>query len=298
MPRSAAAQHSDHPGSEGSVSIQSVSRTLGVPAATIRSWERRYAVPGAGRSLGGHRRYTPEDVSMLTRMRDEIANGRRAIAAATIAKQAKPTRRDVVSAILAAAHRIDGSAVLDLLRQSRETFGLEETIDDVLLPSMREIGEQWAAGLCDVAQEHAATAAAQEWLTSIRQAGPTLATGPLVLGCGPRDLHTLGLECLAALLTGRGIDCRMLGARTPVESLTLAVREADAVGAVVVSSLPAARRSAVAAIAAVAESGRPVYYGGAAFRSPRARVGVPGVYLGESLAEAARLVAAGLAAAP
>ena len=50
---------SDDPPEEAGaeLSIQQASETLSVPAPTIRSWERRYGVPVADRSSGGHRRY-------------------------------------------------------------------------------------------------------------------------------------------------------------------------------------------------------------------------------------------------
>ena len=53
--------------------IGHVSRLTGVPAATLRSWERRYGLPTTLRSLGGHRRYTFAALNQLRLMRDEIA---------------------------------------------------------------------------------------------------------------------------------------------------------------------------------------------------------------------------------
>jgi DNA-binding transcriptional MerR regulator len=56
------------PGEEA-LSIQTVSERLGVPAPTLRSWERRYGVPDTPRSPGGHRRYSAEALNQLRRMR-------------------------------------------------------------------------------------------------------------------------------------------------------------------------------------------------------------------------------------
>ncbi|MBC7595031.1 MAG: MerR family transcriptional regulator, partial [Kineosporiaceae bacterium] len=62
--------------------IKQVSELLGIPAPTLRSWERRYGVPVTSRSSGGHRRYAEDELNQLRLMRDEIARGKRAADAA------------------------------------------------------------------------------------------------------------------------------------------------------------------------------------------------------------------------
>ena len=59
------------------LTIEQVSALLGLPAPTIRSWERRHGVPDVSRTSGGHRRYTSEQVDLLRQFRDLIADGRR-----------------------------------------------------------------------------------------------------------------------------------------------------------------------------------------------------------------------------
>lgn len=50
---------------DGVYSIGAVSRMLGVPAATLRTWEERYAVVAPERSQGGHRLYSRSHVEQL-----------------------------------------------------------------------------------------------------------------------------------------------------------------------------------------------------------------------------------------
>jgi hypothetical protein len=102
---------------------------------------------------------------------------------------------------------------------------------------------------------------------------------------------------MGVLLAHRGFGCRLLGARTPVRSVTLAVAGTDAAAVVMVSHLSSARRSAVEAMVAAHQTGAQVFYGGNAFISPRSRNGVPGVYLGENLTAAAETMTATLVAA-
>ena len=276
------------------LSISAVSDLLGVPAPTIRSWERRYALPTASRSAGGHRRYSAEDLELLRRMRDEVARGRSAADAGTVARAALPGAADtLVTSLLDAARAVDGRRFAEQLDRAHAVLGLDRTVEAVLLPALREIGRLWSEGVCDVAHEHAASAAAQAWLARVRLAAPPPhLEGPVVLACGPLDQHTLALECLGTLLTLRGADCRLLGARTPVESLLLAVAAADAAAVVVVSSLASGRRAAARAVRAVAATGLPTYYGGSAFAAEEDRARLPGRYLGGCVVPAAdRIVA-------
>jgi DNA-binding transcriptional MerR regulator len=278
---------------EGNLTIGAVSRALGVPAPTIRSWEWRYGLPTGRRRQGGQRRYTEEDVRALARMRDETAAGRGAaeVAALVAAAVAAPPPQ-VVDRLMAATHRLDTQGVHDALQRSRQTHGLVVTLEQVVLPVLQEVGRQWAEGSCDVAHEHLLAGAVQNWLAAQR-AEPTERRGPVVLACGPQDQHTLALEALAVLLADQGFDCRYLGARTPVASLVLAAQRPPARSVVVVSSLDASRAAAVTALEAVAALPVPLFYAGAAFRTPDRREGVPGTYLGGSLSDAARQIAAG-----
>jgi DNA-binding transcriptional MerR regulator len=89
-----AARPGNEPDPQVVLTIQDASRLLQVPAPTIRSWERRYGVPIASRSDGGHRRYTPEQLQMLLQMRDEISRGHRAVQAAALIKAAQTRSTD------------------------------------------------------------------------------------------------------------------------------------------------------------------------------------------------------------
>ena len=50
----------------------------------------------------------------------------------------------------------------------------------------------------------------------------------MLLACAPEELHSLPLHALAAALSERAIDVRVLGARVPPDALAAAVRRAGA----------------------------------------------------------------------
>jgi DNA-binding transcriptional MerR regulator len=286
----------------GGLPIQHVSELLGVPAPTLRSWERRYGLPSTQRSSGGHRRYTEEALMELRLMRDEVARGRRAAdAARSVRMLLDPEGPGAarVRELLDASQRMEPAAIRAVLDRAQDELGLAVSLDHVLMPAMRQIGAWWETGRCDVAQEHLTTEVARGWLARLVALAPVPThERPVLLACGPRDLHTLGLEGLAALLAHRGRGCRVLGARTPERTLVTAAVATDAAAVVVVSHLATQRRPAVAALRAVAASGRPVFYAGNGFVFPAARADVPGTYLGDCLATAADLITASLTRGP
>jgi DNA-binding transcriptional MerR regulator len=59
----------------GIYSIGAVARMLGIPAATIRSWEDRYRTIIPQRSPGGHRLYSRDQVEQLRFIAAEVAHG-------------------------------------------------------------------------------------------------------------------------------------------------------------------------------------------------------------------------------
>lgn len=277
------------------LSISEVAELLGVPAPTLRSWERRYGLPTTTtRSVGGHRRYQSGELVQLRLMRDEIAAGRPAGDAArrvrAILDEQNPLR-DRIDQLLAGTMSQDAAAIRAVLDSAREQLGLALALDGVVMPGMRQIGTWWETGRCDVGQEHFATEVVRGWLARLTTlAPPPVSDRWVLLAVGPRDLHTLGLEALGALLAELRIGGRVLGPRTPARVLATAIVATDAAAVVVVSHLPTQRRSAVDSLKLVAETGVATFYAGNAFIDAASRKAVPGTYLGESIGHAAQVI--------
>ena len=56
-------------------SIGVVSRMVGVPVSTLRTWEERYGLVIAVRSSGGQRRYTRNQLAQLSFVVEQIEQG-------------------------------------------------------------------------------------------------------------------------------------------------------------------------------------------------------------------------------
>ena len=282
------------------VSIAAVSRALDIPVPTIRSWERRYGFPAPSRTAGRHRRYTVREIEQLRDLRDLITRGysaRDAVARLSEAGQALPAD-DPSDAVIRSAMRFDSDAIRSVLDEAAERMTVELVIREVVFPAMREIGKRWKTGACDIEQEHLATESVRAWLARQRaMVPPSFRADPIVLACGPKDLHSIGIEAFAVVLSRRGWPCRVLGPMTPVGALVGAVRGIGARAAVVTAQRGVTRRAAVEALGAVEALSRvDGFFAGAAFAAAAARRDVPGTHLGEDVVAAAEVLESVVAA--
>ena len=289
MTRSHETTSSENP--DDGLPIADAAVLLGIPMPTLRSWETRYGIPPVHRSPGRHRRYSEGELDALRMMRDHIASGERAGTAAQAVRSLLGLTGPAtafVQALLDATERSDVAAVREELDRAASVLGLGGCLDDVLFPTMHQIGIWWQTGRCEIHHERFTTEAARVWLDTRMALAPAPDTRlrSLVLAGGPTDRHTIGLEGLALLLRYRHRACRMLGARTSTVALTTAIQATGAGGVVVVCHLLGNRRQALVSMAAAAELGVEVFYAGNAFATERSRADVPGRYLGVRLAGA------------
>ncbi|WP_373045865.1 MerR family transcriptional regulator [Vulgatibacter sp.] len=292
----------------GRYRIQAVAQMTGVPAATLRAWERRYGVPTPARTASAYRLYSDRDVELVTRMRDLLAEGIAAAqAAATVLALPLPAPaagsadawEQAGAAIVEATRRFDVAALEGAVRQAL-TLGSAATIyERVLGPTLREVGDLWHAGLLSVAQEHLATQVLESTVRSmLRLVQPPTPARAVVLGCMAEETHTLGLYGAAFHFTGWGYRTVILGARTPPEAVADAVAgiEPAAVGLSMVMPLPRAAARRLLAAYGEACGSIPLLLGGRAAPSLASLVEeLGGLCVGEDLVGARGRVEALLA---
>ena len=277
-----------------SLRLGDVADATGVPATTIRAWETRYGWPRPARTPGKHRRYSGDDLRRLIALRNEIARGRNAGEAVEMLRSISDRRRHgYVDAIVEGAVALDPGRIRSALLDAERDLGVMKAVEDVALIALREIGDLWEIGTCDVAGEHLGTGEIRRWFVEVAaRDGGDLPGTPVVLACGPDELHTGGLEAFRVLLIHRGVPALMLGALTPPESFVRAVIDVNAESAVMLCHRPQVRRGALTTLRLLARiRGVKVFYAGNGFASARGRRSVPGTYLGTDLARAADVVA-------
>jgi methanogenic corrinoid protein MtbC1 len=219
--------------------IGQLSDATGVDRATLRSWEARYGVPASARTSGGQRRYPASEVDRIGAMVRLIQVGYRASEAARavtevgLVPRLPPPRPPVLGAgdLLDALVRGDLEA-LHLLDVMAAGSRIEDLIAEVVSPVMNRVGELWADGTIDVAQEHAASALVGAWLgAQTKSVPPPLQPGLVITAAPVGERHELGLVMFGVFLRRQGIRVLHLGADLPVIDLAAvaAARAAEVV---------------------------------------------------------------------
>lgn len=104
-------------------SIGAVARMLDLPAATLRTWEARYALVVPQRTQGGQRLYSRAQVEQLRFVKAEIERGSRPGQAHRLLAERLAARTAAPSAHHRVALSVSGPVAGDLLRQLLERDG-------------------------------------------------------------------------------------------------------------------------------------------------------------------------------
>ena len=229
------------------LTVASVARRLGIAPATLRTWDRRYGLGPSSHVEGEHRKYDGKDLARLTLMRKLIVQGYSPCDAAEVALKSKAkgsetslnTTQEVESAdcseliesLLKAARVYDRSYIENTLRDQINKQGIINTWNELIVPVLIAVGNEWAELGTGIEIEHLLTEIITRLMQSSNQT-PDLPINsrPVLLACIGEEMHTLALYTLGAALAERNIQSQFLGARTPI----------SAVGAVVKKSAPPA----------------------------------------------------------
>jgi MerR family transcriptional regulator, light-induced transcriptional regulator len=201
-------------------------RRVGVSAAVLRAWERRYGLLEPVRSPGGFRLYAAQDAERVGRMQQGLDQGLSAAEAARAARASSlPSEgllENAVERLLAAIHAYDEAAVHEVLDESFAAFGLEAVLRELILPVLTQVGREWERGTLAVSQEHFASNVIRARLLSLarlwgRGSGPAA-----LLACAPGEQHDISLVAFGLVLRSHGWRIIFLGADTPIGTLAQA----------------------------------------------------------------------------
>ena len=149
-------------------------------------------------------------------------------------ESSRHVREDYLAAIL----EPDPAGARDVVRAAvRDGLGIDVVYDEVLAPTMVEVGARWETGEIGVAHEHLAaevTASLVGELASGARGEPE--TGRLaIVSCSPEENHCLGGQMLSGLLEASGWEVLFLGRTLPVADL-VALAENEAADVVALST--------------------------------------------------------------
>ncbi|MFB8005741.1 MerR family transcriptional regulator [Nocardia sp. NPDC056000] len=201
--------------------VGAVARRLGIPVATLRSWNRRYGI-GPTRLPGRHRHYTVADLAALTRMVELVRAGASPASAAKAGRLVLEPAPELgaVDPVVTAAESMDVARLLHLLDAHLAHYGVIATWNRLCRPAFAVIVEHQRQGDGYIDVEHLLSWALT---TSLHRCVPAVATPggqvDLVLACTPGEQHVLPLEVLRAALADNRRPALLLGANVPTTAL-------------------------------------------------------------------------------
>ena len=223
------------------LTVAAVARRLGVAPATLRTWDRRYGLGPTEHSTGEHRRYNSRDLARLTLMRKLVIAGvspaeaaQRALAfdgdvspdaIANSISNDVAVREELVETLIRAARAYDRNFIEELLRSELSARGITNTWNEVIVPLLILIGDEWAESGTGIETEHLVSEIIKRLLQEANSSiqNPINAR-PVLLACIGEEMHSLALYALGAALSERKIATQFLGARTPIEAISAVVK--------------------------------------------------------------------------
>lgn len=224
-----------------------MTRRTGLKPDLIRAWERRYGVVVPGRSKTLRRLYSDADVERLKLLADLVDQGRRigglveldtdGLAAllreeqaAAVASPAPVFRRaeDFLEPCLAAVRELDGRTLEALLTRASLELSRVHLLEELLVPLLRRIGEEWHSGTLRPSHEHLASAAVRSFLGNLQGVAPTAAAPTLVVTTPAGQRHEFGALLAAATARSEGWQVLYLGPDLPAEEIAMVAHSRQA----------------------------------------------------------------------
>lgn len=202
--------------------VRAVALRLGIPTATLRSWNQRYGIGPSHHRPGRHRLYSTADIATVEHMRDLIDKGVNPRGAARVALASVVPQRADTASLVAAAFELDVPAAGELIDKHLRHFGVLATWDELIRPVFAIIDARQSSGERCIDVEHALSWTVSRALQAISSTRAD-SSAPILLACTASESHTLALEALRAALDERGREAVMLGADVPAEALVGAI---------------------------------------------------------------------------
>lgn len=225
--------------------IRILSQQTGVPATTLRAWERRYGLLKPARTPKGHRLYNQADLEKVRQIVQLLEAGNTISKAVkiirnggsfTVGRQEEMSPWELSKKrVIQAIEAFDDRRLDALYNQALAVYPIDIVTVSLLLPVLQGLGERWRTRKNGVAEEHFFTA----WLRNKigarmhHEAGRTRGRR-LLLACLPREHHELGILLFGLSALTHGYRILYLGPDLPLSQVKEVVADVD-VSAVLLS---------------------------------------------------------------
>ena len=299
-----------------------VEQRSGVPATTLRQWERRYGLPNPQRSASGYRLYSQNDLTVVEFFKAHIAQGVSVSRAAQLyaleqslpSAQRNAAQSPAQSPVQSSAQpktQALGALVLQLvdstingdslkadliMAQAYATMPIESVVLELIQPTLVEVGERWHRNEITIAHEHQSSHYLRGKLHHLLELAGSPRHGPtVILACPPGEWHEIGALSIAIFLRRAGIRTHYLGANTPIPDLARFAREVKASAVMLSVSSPEVIETLRPQAKLLLEVVPLVIYGGYVFsQNPALAAELGGQFAGRNAAEALDFVLAQL----
>ncbi len=226
--------------------IETVSKMTGIPAVSLRNWEKRYGFPCPERTPGGHRYYSADDVEFLKKANRWVDEGQTlnqisriylqkhsALNSEILSDSADAPKTVIlddvsyrVELIYDALLDFDQMATLQHYATLSAKLSVEQLFDQVFGALQRRLRKEWKEKNITLAQEHFASAFVRLKLSTFLSLDfpPTQDTRILASPL-TEEGHESGLMVLTAHLKYRGYQVFYFGTDIPIEDLKGVVEE-------------------------------------------------------------------------
>ncbi|EYB66921.1 MerR family transcriptional regulator [Deinococcus phoenicis] len=275
-----------------------VEARTGVPAATLRQWERRYGFPAPVRNASGYRLYSPRDLAQIGEMLGHLRAGVPASRAAQLIRPAGPGPSQaapvaaLAGALLQALVASDPVRAAALLSEAHARLSVEDVLLNVMAPALTELGHGHARGEILIAQVQQAGVFLRGRVAALLELAGRGTFGPgVVAACAPGEQHEIGLMMVVLTLRRQGVRAEYLGANMPLGDLALYAQRRQADAVLLALSGEWALEATRAQSAALTALAVPIFYGGALLNaSPELAPALGGLYAGPDAREAAATI--------
>ena len=217
--------HSTPLGTAPLVTISEAARRSGVPAITIRAWERRYGIPRPARTPAGYRLYSARDLRDIAALKAHNQSGIAIRQAAFLVARRRTLAENAASGVThwrrrleTACIQFDDAAAGAVVAEAATQLTTSELLREVVFPVVATMGEGRDSGVISISQEHFASELARRLVSRQEPVDGDAGAGIVLTGCAAEEHHELGLLSVVCQLREAGHRVVHLGANVPVEA--------------------------------------------------------------------------------
>ncbi len=218
----------------GNYTLYELEKITGIPAATIRVWERRYNIIQPKRTATNRRWYDDDDmrriinISILYHGGIKISKIANYTKSELVEKVEYMTRNSAITdthikSLIVAMLSFNSNAINEMLHRSVISIGFEETFSSLVFPFLRKVGIMWQTGSANAGAEHFVTNILRGKLIAAIDSLPS-SNDPekkrVIMFLPDNELHELGLLFYSYLIRKLGHEVLYLGQATPFHALT------------------------------------------------------------------------------